>query len=60
MDVTYRYYFPSIRSQYITVYFSDGSSENIITALQTERATIADLNKYGISYYMKPHYEPIH
>ena len=53
-DVDNNYYFPGIKSQYITVYYSDGTSENIITALQTERATIADLDTFGIKYITNP------
>lgn len=53
-DDAYSYCFPSIRSQYITVYYSDGTSENIRDAIGKGKVTIADLDKFDIAYYAQP------
>lgn len=50
------YYFPMIESERVTVHYSDGSSENIIDALKGGRASLADLDRFGV-YYM-PHKLP--
>ena len=44
------YYFGAIKSRCIIVTYKDGSSEDIVTALQAGRATIADLDEFGIEY----------
>lgn len=49
------YYFSCIKSQYIKVVYWDGSSEDIVTALSNGHATIADLDRFQIEYYAKPH-----
>ncbi len=48
------YFFPSIRSQYITVFYSDGTSENVVVALEMGNITLADLDLFGIQYYPEP------
>lgn len=53
-DGEYSYYFPSIKSQYITVYYEDGTEENILEAINSGRATIADLDRFEIGYYKEP------
>lgn len=53
-DDEYDYSFPSIKSHYITVRYSDGTSENIKDAFATGRVTIADLDKFDIGYYAEP------
>ena len=53
-DDEYVYYFSSIKSQYIDVYYSDGTSENIKDAVARGRVTIADLDKFEIGYYKMP------
>ncbi len=53
-DENYVYFFPSIRSGYITVTYLNGDSENIRSALDAGRATIADLDRFNIAYYTKP------
>ncbi len=45
------YFFGSICSQYVIVHYSDGTQEDIKSALQSGRAEIADLDRFGISYY---------
>ncbi len=47
-----RYYFPAIKSQYVEVRYSNGASEDIVTALNAGRATIKDLDRFEIEYYM--------
>ena len=49
------YYFSCIKSQYIKVVYWDGTSEDIVTALSNGHATIADLDRFQIEYYAKPH-----
>ena len=44
------YYFPTIRSQSITVTYLNGDSEDIRSALNAGRATIADLDRFDIEY----------
>lgn len=53
-DDMYNYYFSSIRSQYVIVEYSDGSTETVAYALAENRITIADLDAYGIGYYKEP------
>ena len=53
-DGEYDYYFPSIKSRYIDVYYSDGTSENIKDAIAAGRVTIADLDTFDIGYYKEP------
>lgn len=49
-DETNRYIFPNIVSHYVIVTYSDGSSEPIIEALESGRASISDLNRFQIDY----------
>ena len=48
------YYFGAIKNHCIIVTYKDGSSEDIVTALNEGRATIADLDKFGIKYQIEP------
>ena len=51
-DENYIYSFPYYGdSNFITVTYLDGSTENIIPALESGRVTIADLDRFGIKYY---------
>lgn len=50
-DETNQYYFDVIKSHYIMVTYNNGNSEDIVTALKEGRATIADLDAYGIAYH---------
>ena len=49
------YYFSCIKSKYIKVLYKDGASEDIVSALTNGNATIADLDRFNIEYYIKPH-----
>ncbi len=53
-DDGHKYFFPSIRSQYITVFYSDGTAENIKEALEAGRAHISDLDRFEIPYSAEP------
>lgn len=48
------YYFSGIYSHYVIVHYGDGSQEDIVTALNTGKAIISDLDKFGVSYTVKP------
>lgn len=50
-DNTAVYSLSCIKSHYIIVHYADGSQEDIKTALSAGRATIADLDRFGIGYY---------
>ena len=52
-DETALYYFPCIKSQYVKVVYQNGETEDIVSALKAGRAKIADLDKFGIEYYIK-------
>ena len=45
------YYFSDMRAHHIIVTYLNGKSEDIITALEAGRATIADLDRFGIKYF---------
>jgi hypothetical protein len=53
-DETTYYWFNVIKSHYIIVTYNNGNSEDIITALNTGRATITDLDEFGIEYHTEP------
>ena len=53
-DDQYAYSFASIRSHLVMVTYYDGRTEDIKTALETGRATIRDLDRFGIHYYAEP------
>ena len=50
-DDTAVYSFSCIKSHYVFVYYVDGTKEDVQTALSAGRATIADLDRFGIEYY---------
>ena len=56
-DGEYVYYFPSIKSHYVTVRYSDGSENPLKKALYLGDITIADLDEYGIGYGKQKHTE---
>ena len=53
-DGSYSYYFPSIKSQYITVYYKDGTEQNVKDALAEGKIKISYLDCFGIQYYKTP------
>lgn len=50
-DQKNKYYFNVIKSQYITVTYNNGDKENIVAAINSGRATLKDLDNFGIKYY---------
>lgn len=50
-DGEYEYFFPTIRSQYVVVFYSDGTRQTVKEALAEERIIIDDLDTFGIDYY---------
>ena len=52
-DEKYEYYFGVIKSQYVKVCYSDGTTEDIVTALNAGRVTVEALDAFGIEYYTK-------
>ena len=53
-DETYDYLFRGIYSQYVIVQYADGTTEDIVTALNSGKASIADLDRFGIHYLAEP------
>ncbi len=52
-DEEYHYYYPSIRSEYVLVRYSNGTEKTAKEALEAGDITIADLDRYDISYYTR-------
>ncbi len=50
-DQRYEYFFNVIKSQYITVTYNNGDTENIVSAINSGRVTLKDLDEFGIEYY---------
>lgn len=50
-DGEYDYYFPTVRSRYVSVYYSDGTEQTVRAALEEGRIAIADLNTFGVDYH---------
>lgn len=48
------YSFPCIKSQFVTVYYDDGTEENVKSALQAGWVTMDDLDTFGILYLTEP------
>ena len=53
-DESYRYYFPSMKSEYVCVRFTDGTETTVAAALNKGWVTLADLDRFGIRYYKEP------
>lgn len=50
-DDIYSYYFPSIRSSVVIVYYKDGSEQTVKDALAEGKIKISDLDRFSIQYY---------
>lgn len=50
-DGEYVYSFPSVRSEYVMVYYTDGTEQTVKEALAEGRIAVGDLDRFGISYY---------
>lgn len=57
-DGEYTYSFSSIKSQHITVYYSNGESENIVDALDSGRIDISELDRFNINYIKECYIPP--
>ncbi|MBR5453731.1 MAG: hypothetical protein IKV54_06610 [Clostridia bacterium] len=53
-DEKYYYYFPSIKSGYVTVYYKDGTEQNVKDALKDGKILISDLDYFSVGYYKDP------
>lgn len=53
-DNEYAYAFPTLRSDFVIVYYNDGTEKPIIEALQDGSVLIEDLDFFGIEYYKYP------
>lgn len=50
-DTRFRYEFGAPYSDYITVYFKDGTEMNVVDALEQGKIFIKDLDEFGINYF---------
>lgn len=48
------YSFGGIYSEHVVVHYADGTTENITAALESGRASIADLDRFGVGYLVEP------
>ena len=53
-DKNTEYFLSGLYSQYVIVQYADGTQEDIAAALNSGRATIADLDKFNIRYWAEP------
>jgi len=58
-DANNEYFIGGLYSQHIIVHYTDGTQEDIVTALNAGRATFADLNRFGIRYWAEPKADPL-
>ena len=58
-DESNEYFFSGIYSQFVIVHYADGTQEDIVTALNSGRATLADLDRFGIRYWAESKGEPL-
>ena len=58
-DDNYFYRFSNVKSQYVIVKYTDGSSENIKESLENGHIQITDLDKYNINYHKETKPKPI-
>lgn len=54
-DDRFSYCFPSLESEYIIVYFKDGTQQNFVEALEEGKVIVRDLEQFGIHYYAQKH-----
>ena len=50
-DDKYTYYFPTIRSNAVIVYYKNGIEQTVTEALAEGKITMSDLDRYEIEYY---------
>ncbi len=49
-DEEYNYFYPSIKSEYVVVKYSDGTEETVENALKNGKISISDLDRFEINY----------
>ncbi len=49
-DAEYNYFYPSIKSEYVVVKYSDNTEETVENALKNSKITISDLDRFEIKY----------
>ncbi len=52
-DGTFAYYFPTIRSDVVIVYYKDGTEQLVKDAIAESKINISDLDRFGIKYYKR-------
>ncbi len=50
-DAEYNYFYPSIKSEYVVVKYSDNTEETVENALKNGKITISDLDRFEINYF---------
>jgi beta-lactamase regulating signal transducer with metallopeptidase domain len=58
-DEVNEYFIGGLYSQHIIVRYTDGTQEDIKAALNSGRATLAALDKFGIRYWAEPKVDPL-
>ena len=53
-DEQHDYFFGGTYSEHVIVHYADGSTEDIVSALNSGRASIADLDRFEINYWTAP------
>lgn len=53
-DDNYFYRFSTVKSQYVIVKYTDGSSENVKESFKNGHIQITDLDRFDIKYYKEP------
>ncbi len=50
-DAEYHYFYPSIKSEYVVVKYSNNTEETVENALKNNKITISDLDRFEIKYF---------
>ncbi len=50
-DAEYNYFYPSIKSEYVVVKYSDNTEETVENALKNGKIAISDLDRFEIKYF---------
>ena len=58
-DTNNEYFIGGLYSQNIIVHYNDGTQEDIVTALNSGKATFADMDRFGIRYWAEPKIDPL-
>lgn len=52
-DEYYGYYFSVIKSQHVIVTYQNGETEDVVSALNSGKISISDLNEFGIRFQVR-------